>query len=265
MGVANQQLFTELGIESGYVLMSEMRKDLATWAAEAEFGVSDFVVGVALDVLVVTILAPAAALGKGGATRAMLKAGARPTGLLAGARRALAGLPSSCFAAAPKGLKYNAAQRAAAFVVRGLELAVVGAGCGFVGQLGANTAMKLRRGGGVGGEEEEAVAVVPPPLLNTAVVWGVFMGVSANSRFQVGRGWRTFLFELAALSRRLNDLTPACHPFFQALVGLERVLEGTVLVQKQPLVAAVGIVTLRLLNNVVGGEHFVEMARAVGL
>jgi hypothetical protein len=67
-----------------------------------------------------------------------------------------------------------------------------------------------------------------------AQVWGVFMGVSANSRFQV-------------------------------LVGLERVLEGTLLVHKQPWVALVGIVTLRLLNNVVGGEHFVEMAKAAGL
>jgi hypothetical protein len=36
-------------------------------------------------------------------------------------------------------------------------------------------------------------------------------------------------------------------------------------VHKQPWVALVGIVTLRLLNNVVGGEHFVEMAKAAGL
>jgi hypothetical protein len=141
------------------------------------------VVGVALDVLVVTILAPAGALGKGGATRAMLQAGAS-TGPLAGLRRVLAGLPSSCFAAVPNGLKYNAAQRAAAFVVRGVQLAVVGAGCGLVGQLGANTAMKLRRREQP--EQQGQVAVVPPPLLNTAVVWGVFMGVSANARFQVG-------------------------------------------------------------------------------
>jgi hypothetical protein len=98
-----RQLCTELGIETAYLALSEMRKDFATWVAEAEFTVSDFVVGVALDMFVVSILAPAGVLGKSG-TRAMATAGAA-SGLFAGARRTLAALPPSCFAAAPSGLK----------------------------------------------------------------------------------------------------------------------------------------------------------------
>jgi hypothetical protein len=39
------------------------------------------------------------------------------------------------------------------------------------------------------GESEHDVAV--PPLVKTALVWGLFMGVSSNLRYQVGRAATT--------------------------------------------------------------------------
>lgn len=56
--------------------------------------------------------------------------------------------------------------------------------CGLVGQAVANTAMLTRRALRAPDPDDDIVVSVPP-LLKTALVWGLFMGVSANTRYQM--------------------------------------------------------------------------------
>lgn len=56
--------------------------------------------------------------------------------------------------------------------------------CGLVGQAVANTAMLTRRALRAPDPDDDIVVSVPP-LFKTALVWGLFMGVSANTRYQM--------------------------------------------------------------------------------
>ena len=47
--------------------------------------------------------------------------------------------------------------------------------------------------------------------------------------------------------------------------GLERLVEGTVLAQKVPMIANVATVAIRFANNIYGGEQFIDMARWAGV
>lgn len=81
------------------------------------------------------------------------------------------------------------------------------------------------------GPSEHDVAV--PPLFRTALVWGLFMGVSSNLRYQ-------------------------------AVFGLERLVDATV-ARRVPQVAYATTVGIRFVNNVIGGENFIDMARWAGV
>lgn len=63
----------------------------------------------------------------------------------------------------------------------------------------------------------------------TALVWGLFMGVSSNTRYQI-------------------------------VFGLERVVDETV-ARNIPQVAYLTTLAIRFINNVIGGEQFIDMAR----
>ena len=73
------------------------------------------------------------------------------------------------------------------------------------------------------GTSEHDVAV--PPLFRTALVWGLFMGVSSNLRYQV-------------------------------VFGLERLVDLTI-ARQVPQVAYGTTVAIRFVNNVIGGENFI--------
>lgn len=77
------------------------------------------------------------------------------------------------------------------------------------------------------GVKEDDVKV--PPLMGTALVWGLFMGTSSNVRYQV-------------------------------VFGLERLVDVT-LARRIPAAAYVTTVVVRLANNIIGGENFIDMAR----
>lgn len=72
-----------------------------------------------------------------------------------------------------------------------------------------------------------------PPLFRTALVWGLFMGVSSNLRYQV-------------------------------VFGLERLVDMTI-ARRVPQVAYGTSVGIRFVNNVIGGENFIDMARWAGV
>ena len=166
----------------------QVRKRADEFWAEFEFYLSDLIVGVALDAALVSMMANPATLGTTSLTARLAKAGAKarspracssapplpragrprplspllpaPQGLGPKLQLALAGLPSSIFAAAQPGQSFTVGQRLASYGVKFLEYGVVGTACGFGGQAIANTAMLTRRA--LQPNPEEEVVAVPP-------------------------------------------------------------------------------------------------------
>jgi len=64
-------------------------------------------------------------------------------------------------------------------------------------------------------------------------VWGLFMGASANTRYQI-------------------------------VAGLERVVDQTI-ARRIPQIAYVTTLGIRFVNNIIGGEQFIDMARWAGV
>lgn len=72
-----------------------------------------------------------------------------------------------------------------------------------------------------------------PPVFKSALVWGAFMGVSANTRYQI-------------------------------VFGLERVVDETI-ARRVPQIAYFTTMGIRFVNNIIGGEQFIDMARWAGV
>uniref|UniRef100_A0A2P2N8A6 Uncharacterized protein n=1 Tax=Rhizophora mucronata TaxID=61149 RepID=A0A2P2N8A6_RHIMU len=73
-----------------------------------------------------------------------------------------------------------------------------------------------------------------PPLVKTAALWGVFLGFSSNTRYQI-------------------------------INGLERLVEASPLAKQVPLIAMAFAVGVRFANSIYGGMQFVEWARWSGV
>ncbi|UPR03115.1 protein RETICULATA-related [Chloropicon primus] len=248
---------TEVLIDSGCATLAEVKKRGPAFWGEFEFYLSDLVVGIFLDVALVTLLAPTCMAG---ATN-IVKVAGKTKGLAKYSQMFLSfqkSLPSAVFEKSVKGLRvYTPQQRITAFLYKGLEYAFVGFACGLVGQSMANTAMIAKRAykrskiasqssdaagasvaglsAGEGDFDSEVLDEVPvPPLFRTALVWALFMGVSSNTRYQV-------------------------------VFGLERLVEGTVLAKNVPMIANLATIAIRFANNIYGGEQFIDMARWAGV
>lgn len=112
---------------------------------------------------------------------------------------------------------------------------MLSAGVGLAGQAAANGVCALRRRYAPDAYDPDyASSVSPraPPLLEPAMEWGAFMGVSGNVRQQL-------------------------------VIGLERALEGSAVGARLPALAALGSLTMRLGNTFVGGVSFAERMRAM--
>ena len=251
--VDNRFLFkvlTEVLIDSGCATFAEVKKRGDVFWDEFEFYLSDLVVGIFLDVALVTLLAPTCMAGASTIVKAAgsSKGLAKYTNMLLKLNKSL---PSAVFEKSIKGVRvYSTQQRVVAFLYKGFEYAAVGFACGLVGQSMANTAMIAKRAynkskqasisaeSAVSGAEAvenmipDEVAV--PPLFRTACVWALFMGASSNARYQ-------------------------------AVFGLERLVEGTTLAKKVPMIANLATVAIRFANNIYGGEQFIDMARFFGI
>ena len=199
--------------------VAEVRKRGDDFWAEFEFYLSDMAVGLVMDVVLVTLLAPALVAGR---------APPVPANFFA---RWASRFPSAVFAATPGGrAAYSLAERAGCYAARGLEYAAAGLACGVVGQGAASGLMAAKRAH-QGGARDGDVEV--PPVLQTGLVWGAFMGLSANTRYQL-------------------------------VFGLERLVDETI-ARRVPGIAYVTTTALRFANNVVGGEQFIDMARWAGV
>jgi len=210
----------EVAIDSGCTTVAEVRKRGKDFWAEFEFYLSDLFVGLVLDVVLVSLMAPVAVVG--GASRAAMA----NTPL----KRWLSTVPSAVFEASIPGVKqYSIWNRLSCLLVKFGEYSLAGMACGFVGQAIANQAMLASRA--MHGAKEDAVT--PPPVFKTALVWGLFMGVSSNLRYQT-------------------------------VFGLERLVDLTI-AQKVPQIAYFTTVFIRFANNVIGGENFIDIARWAGV
>lgn len=214
------KILAEVGIDSGCATVAEVRKRGEHFWDEFEFYLSDMVVGIVLDVALVSLLAPVAIVGK--FPKCMQETGIR---------RWLGRLPSAVFESSIAGVReYTVMDRIACYFVKGIEYGIVGMGCGFVGQGAANSCMLLRRHLN-GGATEGDVPI--PPLVKTALVWGLFMAVSSNTRYQI-------------------------------VVGLEKLVDLSI-AKKVPQVAYLTTIIIRFINNIIGGENFIDMARWAGV
>ena len=210
------KLLVEIVIDSGCATVAEVRKRGEDFWNEFEFYLSDMLVGLVMDVVLVSLLAPVAVPGK---TRVL------PSGKF---RQWSSQLPSAVFERSID-RKYTISDRASCFFVRGFEYALAGFACGLVGQGIASSLMSLKRRHFASSEND----VEPPPVFESALVWAGFMGVSANTRYQI-------------------------------VFGLERIVDDTI-ARRIPQIAYLTTMAIRFANNIIGGEQFIDMARWAGV
>ncbi|KAK4478525.1 hypothetical protein RD792_014005 [Penstemon davidsonii] len=210
---------TEIVIDSCCATFAEVKKRGKDFWAEFELYTADLLVGVVVNVALVGMLAPYARIGQPSASQ----------GYFGRMLRAYGALPSSVFEAERPGSRYSINQRVATYFYKGILYGLVGFGCGIIGQGIANLIMTAKRN--ISKSEDD---IPVPPLVKSAALWGVFLAVSSNTRYQI-------------------------------INGLERIVESSPLAKKVPPAAMAFTVGVRFANNVYGGMQFVDWARLSGV
>ncbi|KAK4482676.1 hypothetical protein RD792_009841 [Penstemon davidsonii] len=212
---------TEVVIDSCCATFAEVNKRGKDFWAEFELYAADLLVGIVVDIALVGMLAPYVRIGKPSVSVSH--------GFLGRLRNVCGALPSSVFEAERPGLRFSTQQRIATYFYKGVLYGSVGFGCGLIGQGIANMIMTAKRS--INKSEED---VPVPPLVKSAVLWGVFLAVSSNTRYQI-------------------------------INGLEYLVEASPLAKKIPPVAMAFTVGVRFANNIYGGMQFVDWARLSGV
>ncbi|KAG8376956.1 hypothetical protein BUALT_Bualt09G0118000 [Buddleja alternifolia] len=210
---------TEIVIDSCCATFAEVKKRGKDFWAEFELYTADLLVGVVVNVALVGMLAPYARIGQPSASQ----------GLFGRMLRAYGALPSSVFEAERPGSRFSVNQRIATYFYKGILYGFVGFGCGIIGQGIANLIMTAKRS--IKKSEDD---IPVPPLVKSAALWGVFLAVSSNTRYQI-------------------------------INGLEHIVEASPLAKQLPPVALAFTVGVRFANNVYGGMQFVDWARFTSL
>ncbi|GMN56192.1 hypothetical protein TIFTF001_025310 [Ficus carica] len=210
---------TEVVIDSCCATFAEVQKRGKDFWAEFELYAADLLVGVVVDIALVGMLAPYARIGKPSVSK----------GLFGNIKHACTALPSSVFEAERPGCQFTVKQRIAAFFYKGVLYGSVGFGCGLIGQGIANMIMNAKRS--IKKSEED---IPVPPLIESAALWGVFLAVSSNTRYQI-------------------------------VNALERLVEASPLAKQVPPVAMAFTVGVRFANNIYGGMQFVDWAKWSGV
>ncbi|CAN6471623.1 unnamed protein product [Victoria cruziana] len=209
---------TEIVIDSSCATFAEVQKRGKNFWQEFELYLADLLVGIVVDIALVGMLAPYVRFGRPSVAK----------GFLGGIQRTCGALPSSVFEAERPGCRFSVQQRIGTFFYKGVMYASVGFVCGIIGQGIANMIMTAKR---QFKSSEDDIPV--PPLVKSAALWGVFLAVSSNTRYQI-------------------------------VNGLERVVEGLPLSRQFPPVALAFTVGVRFANNIYGGMQFVDWARWSG-
>ncbi|XP_060202061.1 protein RETICULATA, chloroplastic isoform X1 [Lycium barbarum] len=215
---------TEIVIDTTCATVAEVQKRGKDFWTEFELYAADMLVGVAVNVALVGLLAPYARIGQPSVSQ----------GFVGRFQRAYGALPSSVFEAERPGCRFSVNQRIAAYFYKGILYGFVGFGCGIIGQGIANMIMTAKRFVAYGSVKKSEHDVPVPPLIKSAVLWGVFLGVSSNTRLQI-------------------------------VTGLERLVESSPMGKQFPPVAMAFTVGVRFANNVYAGMQFVDWARWSGV
>ncbi|KAF5940913.1 hypothetical protein HYC85_022080 [Camellia sinensis] len=210
---------TEIVIDSCCATLAEVQKRGKDFWAEFELYLADLLVGVVVNVALVGMLAPYARIGQPSLSK----------GVLGRMQHAYAALPSSVFEAERPGCRFSVKQRIATYFFKGVMYGSVGFACGLIGQGIANLIMTAKRN--IRKSEED---IPVPPLIKSAALWGVFLAVSSNTRYQI-------------------------------VNGLERLVESSPIAKQVPPVAMAFTVGVRFANNIYGGMQFVDWARCSGV
>ncbi|KAH7844140.1 hypothetical protein Vadar_024772 [Vaccinium darrowii] len=210
---------TEIVIDSCCATLAEVQKRGKDFWAEFELYLADMLVGVVVNVALVGMLAPYARFGQPSLSK----------GVFGRMQHAYAALPSSVFEAERPGCRFSVKQRIATYFFKGVMYGAVGFACGIIGQGIANLIMTAKRS--IRKSEED---IPVPPLVKSAALWGVFLAVSSNTRYQI-------------------------------INGLERLVESSPLAKKVPSVALAFTIGVRFGNNVYGGMQFVDWAKLSGV
>jgi len=210
---------TEVVIDSCCATLAEVQKRGEDFWAEFELCAADILIGVVVDIALVGMLAPYVRFGKVSSS----------TGLLGRFSRMSAALPSSVFEAERPGCRFTVQQRIGTYFYKGVLYGSVGFVCGIIGQGIANMIMTAKRS--VKKSDED---IPVPPLIKSAALWGVFLAVSSNTRYQI-------------------------------INGLERVVEASPVAKGAPPVAMAFTVGVRFANNIYGGMQFIDWARWSGV
>ncbi|KAB1224208.1 hypothetical protein CJ030_MR2G013750 [Morella rubra] len=210
---------TEIIIDSCCATFAEVQKRGKDFWAEFELYVADLLVGVVVNVALVGMLAPYARIGGPSLSN----------GFLGRMQHSYGALPSSVFEAERPGCRFTLKQRIGTYFYKGILYGAVGFACGIIGQGIANLIMTAKRS--IRKSEDD---IPVPPLLKSAALWGVFLAVSSNTRYQV-------------------------------INGLERLVEASAFAKQVPPVAMAFTVGVRFANNVYGGMQFVDWARWSGV
>ncbi|ERN08080.1 protein RETICULATA, chloroplastic [Amborella trichopoda] len=210
---------TEIVIDTCCATFAEVQKRGKDFWAEFELYVADMLVGVVVNIALVGMLAPYARFGQPTASK----------GFFGSVRHAYNALPSSVFEAERPGCRFSIKQRIATYFYKGVLYGSVGFACGLIGQGIANLIMTAKR------NLKKSEGDIPvPPLIKSAALWGVFLAVSSNTRYQI-------------------------------INGLERLVETSPLAKQVPPVALAFTVGIRFANNTYGGMQFVDWARWSGV
>lgn len=210
---------TEIVIDSCCATFAEVQKRGKDFWAEFELYVADLLVGVVVNIALVGMLAPYVRIGQPSLSK----------GFLGRLQHAYGALPSSVFEAERPGCRFSVQQRIGTYFYKGVLYGTVGFACGIIGQGIANLIMTAKRS--IKKSEED---IPVPPLLKSAALWGVFLAVSSNTRYQI-------------------------------INGLERLVEGSPMAKQVPPVAMAFTVGVRFANNIYGGMQFVDWARWSGV
>ncbi|KAK9682705.1 hypothetical protein RND81_10G090700 [Saponaria officinalis] len=210
---------TEIVIDSCCATFAEYQKRGKDFWNEFELYLADLLVGIVVDVALVGMLAPYARIGQKTVSG----------GFMGRFQHACQDLPSSVFEAERPGCRFSVKQRIATYFYKGVLYGAVGFGCGIVGQGIANLIMTAKRSIKKSNED-----VPVPPLVKSAALWGVFLAVSSNTRYQI-------------------------------VNGLERIVEASPLAKQIPPAAMAFTVGVRFANNIYGGMQFVDWAKLSGV
>lgn len=129
-----RQVMAEVVIDSGCATIAEVRKRGDEFWDEFEFYMSDMLVGLVMDVFVITCIAPVAVIGRRAKS-------AQATGL----SKLTAGFPSAVFEKSIPGVReYNTGQRLGCLLQTAVQYGTAGLISGLVGQVNPRSDYSLR-------------------------------------------------------------------------------------------------------------------------